>query len=90
MVDTLNSERFCDQAPAQVWATLLCEGRYLASISTMCRLLRARAQVRERRRIGRRPPLVKPELVATNPNQVWRWDITKLAGPTNGPGSTST
>jgi putative transposase len=81
VVETLNSERFCDQAPAQVWATLLDEGRYLASISTMYRLLRARAQVRERRRIARRPPLVKPELVATAPNQVWSWDITKLAGP---------
>jgi len=81
VVETLDSERFCDQAPAQVWATLLDEGRYLASISTMYRLLRARAQVRERRRIARRSPLVKPELVATAPNQVWSWDITKLAGP---------
>jgi putative transposase len=47
----------------------------------MYRLLRARAQVRERRAIARRPPLIKPELVATAPNQVWSWDITKLAGP---------
>ena len=78
---SLNTERFCDQAPAQVWATLLDEGTYLASISTMYRLLRARAQVRERRRIARRPRTVKPELVATAPNQVWSWDITKLAGP---------
>lgn len=77
----LNSERFCDKAPAQVWATLLDEGTYLASTSTMYRLLRARDQVRERRAQARRPPLVKPELVATGPNQVWSWDITKLAGP---------
>jgi putative transposase len=81
IVDVLDSERFCDAAPAQVWATLLDEGTYLASVSTMYRLLRARHQVRERRRIARRPPTVKPELVATGPNQVWSWDITKLAGP---------
>jgi putative transposase len=81
ILDTLNSERFCDQAPAQVWATLLDEGTYLASISTMYRLLRAAHQVRERRAQARRPALVKPELMATGPNQVWSWDITKLAGP---------
>lgn len=81
IVETLNSERFCDLAPAQVWAILLDEGTYLASISTMYRLLRARAQVRERRRVARRPAHLKPELVATAPNQVWSWDITKLAGP---------
>ena len=81
IIDVLNSERFCDAAPAQVWATLLDEGTYLASISAMYRLLRARAQVRERRAQARRPATVKPELVATGPNQVWSWDITKLAGP---------
>lgn len=81
MVEALNSERFCDKAPAQVWATLLDEGTYLASVSTMYRLLRARAQVKERRAISRRPAHVKPELMATGPNEVWSWDITKLAGP---------
>lgn len=81
ILETLNSERFCDKAPAQVWATLLDEGTYLASVSTMYRLLRQRAQVRERRRVARRPAHIKPELVATAPNQVWSWDITKLAGP---------
>lgn len=81
IIETLNSERFCDQAPAQVWATLLDEGIYLGSVSTMYRLLRAAHQVRERRRQARRPPMVKPELMATGPNQVWSWDITKLRGP---------
>ena len=81
MVATLNEERFCDKAPAHVWATLLDEGTYLASVSTMYRLLRERHQVRERRAQARRPPAIKPELVATGPNQVWSWDITKLAGP---------
>jgi putative transposase len=77
----LNDERFCDKAPAQIWATLLDEGTYLASISTMYRILRAQHQVRERRAMARHPAHVKPELVATGPNQVWSWDITKLAGP---------
>ena len=77
----LDSERFCDLAPAQVWARLLDDGCYLCSISTMYRLLRERHEVRERRRHAVHPALVKPELVATAPNQVWSWDITKLAGP---------
>jgi putative transposase len=81
VLDALNDERFCDRAPAQIWATLLDEGIYLASVSTMYRLLRAADQVRERRAIARHPAHVKPELVATAPNQVWSWDITKLAGP---------
>jgi putative transposase len=76
----LNSERFCDMAPAQVWATVLDEGTDMCSVSTMYRLLRARHQVRERRRVAR-PPHLKPELVATAANQVWSWDITKLRGP---------
>ena len=67
----LNSERFCDQAPAQIWATLLDEGRYLASVSTMYRILRSQHQVRERRRQARHPAHLKPELVADGPNQVW-------------------
>jgi putative transposase len=81
IISTLTSERFCDQAPAQIWATLLDDGTYLGSISTMYRLLRERSLVRERRAQARRPPTIKPELVATAPNAVWSWDITKLAGP---------
>ncbi len=81
MLEVLNSERFCDLAPAQVWAILLDEGRYIASTSTMYRILREHHQVRERRRQARHPARVKPELMADGPNQVWSWDITKLAGP---------
>jgi putative transposase len=81
IVTVLNSERFCDQAPAQVWATLLDEGVYLASISTMYRVLRSQHQVRERRRQARHSAHLKPELIADGPNEVWSWDITKLAGP---------
>lgn len=77
----LNSERFADCSPAAVYATLLDEGTYLCSISTMYRLLRAEQQVRERRDQLQRPQYSKPELLATAPNQVWSWDITRLLGP---------
>jgi len=78
----LHSERFCDAAPAQVWATLLDENLYLASESTFYRLLRdVHGDVRDRRAQATHPAKVKPELVAHGPNQVWSWDITKLHGP---------
>lgn len=77
----LHSQRFVDLAPAQVWATLLDEGIYLGSISTFYRLLRQAGESRERRRQASHPASVKPELVATAPNHVWSWDITKLHGP---------
>jgi len=81
LLDVLHSERFVDQAPAEVYATLLDEGSYLASISTMYRVLRAADEVVERRRQATHPSTVKPELVADGPNRVWSWDITKLLGP---------
>jgi putative transposase len=81
VLDTLHEERFCDQAPASVWATLLDEGDYLCSTSTMYRLLRQRGETGDRRRHATHPARVKPELVADGPNQCWSWDITKLAGP---------
>lgn len=77
----LNSERFADTAPATVYATLLDEGVYLASVPTMYRLLRANGQTGERRAQAVHPARVKPELIATAPNEVWSWDITKLHGP---------
>lgn len=77
----LHSERFADQAPASVYATLLDEGVYHCSVSTMYRLLRERGESGDRRRHATHPPRVKPELLATRPNQVWSWDITKLLGP---------
>lgn len=84
MLATLDSERFADKAPAQVHAILLDEGRYLCSERTMYRILAEHDQVRERRNQRRHPVYKKPELVATGPNQVWSWDITKLRGPTKG------
>lgn len=77
----LHSDRFVDVFPAEVWAILLDEGRYLGSISTFYRLLRTASGTRERRRQATHPASVKPELVATGPNAVWSWDITKLRGP---------
>lgn len=81
VLDVLRSERFQDKAPAEVYATLLDEGRFLCSIRTMYRLLAQQDEVRERRRIVRHPRYQKPQLLATAPNQVWSWDITKLRGP---------
>lgn len=81
VLDTLCSERFVDRAPAEVVATLLSEGTWLCSERTMYRILADHAPVRERRNQLNHPEYVKPELVATGPNQVWSWDITKLRGP---------
>jgi putative transposase len=81
VLEVLHQERFWDAAPARVWATLLDEGSYLCSISTMYRLLRAHGETGDRRRHASHPARVKPELLATKPNQVWSWDLTKLAGP---------
>lgn len=81
IVHALTEPRFCDLAPSAVYAALLDEGTYLGSISTYYRVLRANEQVRERRRLATHPPTVKPELVAARPNEVWSWDVTRLAGP---------
>ena len=79
--DVLNSERFQDQAPREVYATLLDEERYLCSWRTMYRVLAENQPVLERRNQLRHPVYAKPELLATRPNQLWSWDITKLRGP---------
>jgi putative transposase len=81
VLDTLNEARFADLAPAEVFATLLDEGVYLCSERTMYRLLAKNAQVRERRNQLRHPKYPVPELLATKPNELWTWDITKLLGP---------
>ena len=81
VLDVLHSERFVDQSPAEVHATLLEEQTYLCSTRTMYRLLADAGEVRERRDQARHPAYTKPALVATRPNQIWSWDITKLKGP---------
>lgn len=77
----LNSERFMDRAPRQVYAALLDEGTYLCHWRTMYRILHDFGEVRERRNQRQHPIYQKPELLAVRPNQVWSWDITKLRGP---------
>ena len=81
VLDTLHVGRFADQAPPEVYATLLDEGTYLCSIRTMYRVLAEHGEVRERRAQLRHPQYRKPELLATRPNEVWSWDLTKLLGP---------
>lgn len=80
VLDVLDSERFCDMAPAAVYANLLDEGKYHCSTRTMYRILSEAGEVKERRNQLRHPNYSKPELLATSPNQVWSWDITKLKG----------
>jgi putative transposase len=85
IVALLNEERFCDLAPAEVWARLLDEeGVYPCSVRTLYRLLAERGLVRERRNVARHPAHPCPQLVARGPNEVWSWDITKLRGPAAG------
>ncbi len=82
VLELLHSDRFVDCSPAQVWATLLDEGRYLASERTMYRLLAERdGPVRERRDQLSHPAYARPELLAERPNELWSWDISKLKGP---------
>jgi putative transposase len=82
VLDELHSPRFVDLAPAEVYATLLDEQRYLCSERTMYRILDGNREVRERRDQLRHPAYAAPQLLATGPNQIWSWDITKLLGPT--------
>ena len=81
MLAALHEPRFVDLAPAEVYATLLDEGRYLCSERTMYRVLAANQEVRERRDQLRHMNHPRPELLATRPNELWSWDITKLKGP---------
>lgn len=81
VLDVLHEPRFMDLAPAQVWAQLIDEGVHLCSVSTMHRVLAENAEQRERRDQLRRPRYEAPQLLATRPNELWSWDITKLVGP---------
>ena len=80
ILELLNSPRFADCTPYTAWARLLDEGRYLASVRTMYRILAASGQSNERRNQLIHPAHAIPELLATGPNQVWSWDITRLRG----------
>jgi len=81
VLDVAHEKRFWDSTPYQIFATLLDEGKYLGSVRTIYRILSQNNEVKERRKQVSRPHYQKPELLATEPNQVWSWDITKLKGP---------
>jgi putative transposase len=81
VLEVLHTDRFVDKAPTEVYATLLDEGTYHCSVRTMYRILDEAGEVQERRNQARHPQYKAPELLATAPNQVWSWDITKLLGP---------
>ena len=81
VLDHLYSPRFQNQAPIAVCATLLDEGLYHCSARTMYRLLEQANQTKERRNQLTHPAYAKPELLASEPNRLWSWDITKLLGP---------
>jgi len=81
ILEHLHSERFQNHSPMEVAAALLDEGQYYCSSRTMSRLLAQASQTRERRDQLVHPPYQKPELLATAPNPLWSWDITKLLGP---------
>ena len=81
VVEVLHSHRFADHAVPEVHATLLDEGQYVCSVRTMYRVLKRRQEVRERRAQRVHPPYTKPELLATRPNELWSWDITRIKGP---------
>jgi putative transposase len=81
VMDVLHADRFIDRSPWAIYAALLDEGTYLCSVRTMYRILQKQGEVRERRNQLCHPVYPKPELLATRPNQVWSWDITKLKGP---------
>ena len=81
VLDILTNERFMDESVPEVYASVLDEGTYLCSQRTMYRVLERHQAVRERRDQCHHPEYKKPELLATGPNQVWSWDITKLKGP---------
>ena len=83
-LDILHSDRFVDLAPPQVYTALLDEGSYVASVSTMYRILRKHGEIPERRDQLTHGTYARPELMATRPNELWSWDITKLRGPSKG------
>lgn len=79
LLDTMHLPEFADQPPTEVYASLLGRGTYLASIRTMYRVLAAVGETKERRNQRAPHAYTKPSLTATAPNQIWTWDITKLA-----------
>jgi len=81
ILNVMNSDVYLNQTPYEIYASKLDKGKYLCSVRTMYRILKENDQVKERRKVRRTNNYQKPELLATKPNEVWTWDITKLKGP---------
>ena len=84
VIDVVHEAEFIDQPPAEIVYALLSRGLYYASVRTFYRILNELGESHERRHQRTLVAHTKPSLVATAPNQVWTWDITKLAGPEPG------
>jgi putative transposase len=82
VLDLLHSEHFVDKTPYDVYYELMDKGNYYCSPRTMYRILAEHGETADRRLQRNHRDAVKPELIATRPNEVWSWDITKLLGPT--------
>jgi len=81
ILSIMHSEEYIDKSPRQIYAHLLDKGIYMCSVRTMYRILEAEGEVVERRKQKQRSSYKKPELLATQPNQLWCWDTTKLKSP---------
>jgi putative transposase len=90
VLEVLHAERFWDQAPASIYATLLDEGTYLASISTMYRLLRAHGETGDRRRHAPTPPASSPNCWPMRPTSAGHGTSPSWQARPNGPGTTCT
>ena len=81
----MNGERFASMPPCEIVPALADEGQYIASESTMYRILREEKMLNHRGRSQKPGKYDKPtSYSATKPNQVWTWDITYLAGAVKG------
>ncbi|MBO0587454.1 IS3 family transposase [Sporosarcina sp. E16_8] len=84
VIDVAKKEEFVDLPPSQIVPKLADQSIYLASESTMYRILKEEKMQQHRGR-SKKPKMKLPEsYLATAPNQVWTWDITWLKGPVKG------
>lgn len=82
VIDLLHSECFIDKTPYDAYDELIDKGQYYCSPRTMYHMLAEHRETTDRRIQRNHRDAVKPELIASRPNEVWAWDITKLLGPT--------
>ena len=81
VVDLLHNEHYVDKTPYDLYYDLMDKGEYRCSPRTMYRLLSTLGESKDRRVQRNHRDAIKPELMASQPNEVWSWDITKLLGP---------